>query len=109
MPSIQAQVTEELKKDNNLTCKDIQAIFPDIPENTIKSCYRRATKNATKSATDAHITMDQMEKLIVSRLRRKPTLPDLKLAVDFLKIKQQDHSELEEIDLDKFYKKAMMD
>ena len=107
MKSIQSQVNEELKKDCNLTYNDMAKIFSDIPINTIKSCYRRSKKNADKIATDAHISMEQMEKLIMNRLKTKPSLPELKLAVDFLKIKQQDHSELQEIDLEIFYKKAM--
>jgi len=111
MPSLQSQVTEELKNDNNLTLSDTYALFSDHSPDYIKVCYYRAKKNRTKTDTrdTKHISMEQMEKLIMQRLKHKPTLPELKLAVDFLKIKQQDHSELEEIDLEQFYKKAMMD
>ena len=108
MKSIQSQVNEELKKDCNLTLNAVTKLFPDINYKTISSCYRRCKKSAEKSAVDAeHISMEQMEKLIMNRLKTKPSLPELKLAVDFLKIKQQDHSELQEIDLEIFYKKAM--
>ena len=109
MASLQSLVTEQLKINNNLTLKELQAIFPDRPINTIRSCYRRSKVNATKDASGASnkITMEKMENMIMSRLNKKPSLPDLKLAVDFLKIKSQDHSELQEIDLDIFYKKAM--
>ncbi len=48
--------------------------------------------------------MDMVEKLII---QGKTPVPVLRVMTDFLKIKSQDHSELQEIDLDIFYKKAM--
>lgn len=78
--------------------------FSDNNSNTIRSAYNRAKADAPPDAKNAKITMDGVEKLIVAG--RTP-IPLLRVMVDFMKIKQQDHSELEEIDLDIFYKKAM--
>ena len=108
--SLQSQVTKIYKELNNPTLKEVVASFPDVSRNTIKSCYYRSKKVATADASVAYsdsITMEKMEKLLVKQLKKKPDVATLRLMVDFLKLKSQDHSELQEIDLDIFYKKAM--
>ena len=106
MTSIQSQVTEILVGNPGLTLTAIKEKLSDYNPNTIRSCFNRAKANASDDAKDAKITMDMVEKLIVAG---KTPVPSLRVMVDFLKIKQQDHSELEEIDLELFYKKAMED
>ena len=106
MVSIQSQVTEILVDNPELTLNEVKKEFSDCNPNTIRSCFNRARTNAPNDAKNAKITMDMVEKLIVAG---KTPVPSLRVMVDFLKIKQQDHSELEEIDLELFYKKAMED
>ena len=111
MVSIQSQVSNYIKKNPRATLKNIYHDFDTLNRNTIKSAFNRAMKDAPKyaidaSSGDAKITMDMVEKLIVAG---KTPVPSLRVMVDFLKIKQQDHSELEEIDLELFYKKALED
>ncbi len=106
MKSIQSQVTKFVEENPSVSLAKTLYNFDNLKPNTIKSAYCRAQKNATIDATNAtsKITMDGVEKLIVAG---KTPIPLLRVMVDFMKIKQQDHSELEEIDLELFYKKAM--
>ena len=104
MVSIQKQVTKKLLDDTEMTLEGMLKAFSDTNSNTIRSAYNRAKSNAPGDAKGAKITMDMVEKLIVGK---KTAIPLLRVMVDFLKIKSQDHSELEEIDLEIFYKKAM--
>jgi len=106
MVSIQSQVSDLLSESKDITLSEIIKEFSDCNANTIRSCFNRAKANASGDAKDAKITMDMVEKLIVAG---KTPVPSLRVMVDFLKIKQQDHSELEEIDLELFYKKALED
>lgn len=112
MVSIQKQVSEVLENNENLTLDEVREKFLDTNPDTIKSAFYRAKKVSKGNgtiATGSKITMEMVESLLVNQLKKKKDTPTLRLMVDFLKIKQQDHSELEEIDLDKFYKKAMED
>ena len=105
--SIQSQVTKKYEELNNPTYDTIKRFFGDVNESTLKSAYRRCKKNATNNASDAYsdrITMDKLERLII---QGKTPIPLLRVMTDFLKVKSQDHSELEEIDMELFYKKAM--
>ena len=103
--SIQSQVTKKYQELNNPTLKDLRKSLPDLSPEQVKTCYYRAKKVANKNATgDTRITMDMVEKLIV---KGKTSIPLLRVMTDFLKVKSQDHSELQEIDLTIFYKKAM--
>ena len=107
--SIQAQVTKYVVDHDNCTLDDVKKEFSDYNSKTLSSAFRRATKDAGITASSAKINMDMVEKLLMKELRKKPGPQILRLIIDFLKIKSQDHSELEEIDLNKFYKKAMED
>ena len=114
MPSIQSQVSKLLTNEPGLSLKDIGILIPKAKPSTLNSCYTRHKNNAKDNAldalnTDPTISMDLMEKLLMKQLKKKPDIPTLRLMVDFLKLKSQDHSELQEIDLEIFYKKAMMD
>ena len=105
--SIQSQVTQKYKELNNPTLKEMRECLPDINPIAIKTCYYRAKKVSNKSETnDTRITMDMVEKLII---KGKTSVPILRVMTDFLKVKSQDHSELQEIDMTLFYKKAMED
>ena len=64
-------------------------------------------KNPFIPGENIKITMENAEDLIMNELSKNPTVPVLRLMVDFLKIKQLDKSELEEIDLEIFYKKSL--
>ena len=103
--SIQSQVSKLLTNDPTLTKKELQKLLPDVKLKTLHSCFNRHKKPAVISADDAsRITMDMVEKLII---KGKTPIPLLRVMTDFLKVKSQDHSELEEIDMELFYKKAM--
>ena len=111
--SIQSQVTKYLTKYPDNNCKQTQNYFCEISPGYIKKLFyknKRVTKKVTQKVTelpnidDTRITMDMVEKLIV---KGKTSIPLLRVMTDFLKVKSQDHSELQEIDLDIFYKKAM--
>jgi len=109
--SIQSQVSKTLTNEPTLTLKEMINLYPDKSVGTITSSYYRSKKlasNNTKLASDGdnRITMDMVEQLII---RGKTPVPVLRVMTDFLKVKSQDHSELEEIDLEIFYKKAMED
>ena len=111
MPSLQSQVTQLLVDDNTLTIRDMYECFPNNPQSSIRSAYRRGLKVASSDASNGSsgekITMEKMEGLLIKQLKKKADVATLRLMVDFLKIKQQDQSELQEIDLGMFYKKAM--
>ena len=64
-------------------------------------------KTPLKTITNIKITMENAEDLIMDELSNNPSVAALRLMVEFLKIKQQDQSELQEIDLDIFYKKSL--
>ena len=113
--SIQSQVTLYLKKYPDNSCKQTQRYFDDTSPGYIKKLYyqhRKVTNKVTPKVTELpeinndRITMDLVENLIIEG---KTPVPILRVMTDFLKIKSQDHSELEEIDLSIFYKKAMED
>ena len=108
--SIQSQVNETLTIKPELELDQLQILFPKINTNTLRSAYNRFKKKEIMRTDDAHdasrITMDMVEKLIIAG---KTPIPLLRVMTDFLKVKSQDHSELQEIDLEKFYQKAMMD
>ena len=106
--SIQSQVSKFVKNNTGVSLAKTKRHFKDLNENTIKSCYNRCTKDANKYAPDAYnatdlknITLEKIEKLIITG---KTPIPVLRVMLDLLKVKQQDQSELKEIDLDKFYK-----
>lgn len=84
------------KKSNNYVENEVKSEFHDQDNNS-------GTKIKKK------INMDNVEELILKQLDKSPGVPVLRLVVDFLKLKSQDHSELKEIDLDKFYKIAIDD
>ena len=111
MTSIQSQVSKLLENTPTLTLKQLQDKLPKVKPSTLNSCLTRHRNNAKENALDAltseTITVDRMEKLLIKQLKRKPDISTLRLMVDFLKLKQQDQSELQEIDLSIFYKKAM--
>ena len=88
--------TYKNKKSNNYTENEVKSEFHDQDNNS-------GTKIKKK------INMDNVEELILKQLDKSPGVPVLRLVVDFLKLKSQDHSELKEIDLDKFYKIAIDD
>jgi hypothetical protein len=109
--TLQAEVSKFLENNTNAKLKDLENKFPNRSKSSLKSCFYRSKKVATEMQQDAtydksKITMDQVEKLII---KGKTPVPLLRVMTDFLKIKQQDHSELQEVDLTKFYKKAMED
>ena len=111
--SIQSQVNQTLTIKPGIKLKELQLLYPGVKTSSLKSCYYRAKsynkKAATNNATDAYsdrITMDMVENLIIEG---KTPVPILRVMTDFLKVKSQDHSELQEIDLSIFYKKAMED
>jgi hypothetical protein len=110
--SIQSQVSDLLTITPGLTKKGLKELLPDINPKTIDSCYNRhikSAKNNAEYAADAlnkRITMDLVEQLII---QGNTPVPILRVMTDFLKVKSQDQSELQEIDLDIFYKKAMED
>lgn len=107
--SIQSQVSKLLENEPTLTLKDTQDKFPKLKPGSVKTAYYRHKKESELPETSETITMDRMEKLLIKLLKKKPDVSTLRLMVDFLKIKQQDQSELQEIDMSIFYKKAMMD
>ena len=108
--SIQSQVTKKYQELNNPTLKELRESLPDLTPDQVKTCYYRVKKVSQEIDTnDPKISMGMMEKLLMKQLKRKPDIPTLRLMVDFLKLKSQDHSELQEIDLEMFYQKAMMD
>ena len=57
-----------------------------------------------KKNVEKKITMELLEPLIVKKLKHNPTNQDLKLAIEILKLKQQDTGLMDEIDLEKFIK-----
>lgn len=110
MVSIQKQVSKVLQDNENITLSSMYEKFSHVASGTIKSAFYRAKKEAKDNANIASgskITMENMESLLVKQLKKKPDIPTLRLMVDFLKIKQQDQSELKEIDLSIFYKKSL--
>jgi len=111
--TIQSQVSVYLKKNTDAKLKDLEHNFPKINKKSLNSCYYRykstANNTAVTAVTNGKITMENMEALLVKQLKKKSDVNTLRLMVDFLKIKQQDKSELKEIDLEIFYKKAMED
>ena len=114
--SIQTQVSKFIKKNPHASIKATLREFDNLNPKTIRSAYSRVHLTAESSAeieyTDAStgkINMEMTEALLMAKLKRNPDTATLRLIMDFLKIKQQDHSELEEIDLSIFYKKAMED
>ena len=105
--SIQSQVTKRYQELENPTLKDMRLEFPELDPTQVKTAYYRAKKVSNNNDTDdTRITMDLVEKLII---KGKTPVPVLRVMTDFLKVKSQDHSELQEIDLSIFYKKAMED
>ena len=110
--SLQSQVNEALTIKPGLTLKKLHQLYPEANTNTLRSAYNRFLKkrnSCTFDASDAYsdrITMDLVENLII---KGKTPIPLLRVMTDFLKVKSQDHSELQEIDLSIFYKKAMED
>ena len=112
MVSLQKQVSEKYQTIENLTLDGMKKEFPLINPDTIKTCFYRARKVSKKNETNVSgntINMEMVEGLLMKQLAKKPDVGVLRLMVDFLKIKSQDHSELEEIDLSIFMKKAMED
>ena len=112
MISIQKQVSEKYQTLENKTLDAMKKEFPNTNPDTIKTCFYRARKVSNKietNETNATINMEMVEGLLMKQLKKKPDVSVLRLMVDFLKIKSQDHSELEEIDLSIFMKKAMED
>ena len=103
--SLASQVLKELEKNPSITVDILQDLFLDRDRDVLKTTLNRAKKKQNKNVPDVlgnkTITMELVEKEIMSG---KIPIPLLRLKVDFLKIKQQDQSELKEIDLDKFYK-----
>ena len=106
MVSIQSQVSKTLTKEPGLSLKEMLELYPNKAVGTITSSYYRSKKlaNNDDNLASDRITMDMVEKLIISG---KTPIPLLRVMTDFLKVKSQDHSELEEIDMELFYKKAM--
>jgi len=108
--TIQSKVSKTLTNEPTLTLKEMLKLYPNKAVGTITSSYYRSKKLASNNAKlasdvdDSRITMDLVENLII---RGKTPIPLLRVMTDFLKVKSQDHSELEEIDLSIFYKKAM--
>lgn len=107
--SIQSQVSLYLKNNIDAKLRDLERQFPKNKRSTLNSCLTRFKNIAKNNALDAlndpgRITMDMVEQLII---RGKTPIPLLRVMTDFLKVKSQDHSELQEIDLSIFYKKAM--
>jgi len=112
MISIQKQVSEVMQNNENITLPELKKRFGDVNPNTIRSAFNRAKASAIGDANDASnatINMEMVEGLLMKQLKKKPDVSVLRLMVDFLKIKSQDHSEMEEIDLSIFMKKAMDD
>ena len=111
--SIQSQVLKYQTKYPRNNCKQTQNYFCEISPGYIKKLFyknKRDTKKVTEKVTelpnidDTRITMDMVENLII---QGNTPVPVLRVMTDFLKVKSQDHSELQEIDLSIFYKKAM--
>ena len=95
-------IAEHIAENPEHKLPDVKKQFPDIDAIQLKNAfYRVVGKNRKKPK---RITMDYVEKLI---LDGRMDTGKIRVMVDFLKIKQQDHSELQEIDLTLFYKKAM--
>ena len=108
--SLASQVLKELEKNPSITVDILQDLFLDRDRDVLKTTLNRAKKKQNKNVSNVSgnkINMEMTEALLMKQLKKKPDNMILRLIMDFLKIKQQDQSELKEIDLEKFYKIGM--
>ena len=108
--TLKKRIKEMFEADPELSIYDLEKKFPDRNFEYLRRCLsniKKEERGLGKPKKITKITMEILEPLIARRLEHNPNNADLKLAVEVLKIKQQDTGLMQDIDLEKFYKKGM--
>jgi len=112
MVSIQSTVIALYRENNRLSVSDLRNIFPKAADSTLNGALSVA-RNAflgdpKKEKVFTKITEEVIEQIIVDKLNgklRDVANGDVKLAVDFLKLKRTDAGLENKLDPEKFLKR----
>ena len=106
-----------IEENNEISNISLYKTFPDINRKTIMNRAREVRLNLgiekpydpkIKTPDDKKIiTLQLLEPIIYKKIMHNPTNQDLKLAVDIIKIKAMEQGMQDDIDIDKFVKKAL--
>ena len=111
MTSVQTSVIALYRKNPLITVDDLKKIFSNSADSYLRSALSTARKGFTEfSKNDKNfekITEDEIEKVIIERLNKSLDNSNIRLAIDFLKIKRSESGLEDELDIEQYLKKVV--
>ena len=108
MTSLYNSIYNILLQDNNISNADLIAMFTNEDPQVIRvraSEARKALRNITEGISN--ITIESIEPIIIKLINKNPNTNNIKLAMDLIKAKIADRGMDDDIDIDRFVKKAL--
>ena len=113
MVGIYVTVNEIYKENTKITFSELRDKFPNYKASTLKSALstaRRYSKDlSNKSTIITQITEEEIERIIIEKLNKTYDNANIRLAIDFLKIKQADSGLDNDLDIEQFIKMVQRD
>lgn len=112
MVSLRASVIALYKENNKITINDLKKIFVDADEKTLGEYLSVVRKTLDGFVDDKNkiknfskITESEIEKVIIEKLNQSLDNANIRLAIDFLKIKRSEAGLDDDLDIEKYLKK----
>ena len=110
MVSIQSSVIALYRENRELTLFNLKELFPKAASSSLSNALSVARSAFRGYAGEykifTKITEEEIEKLIINKLNKSSDNSNVRLAIDFLKIKQGSSGLEVDLDIKKFLKKV---
>lgn len=107
MVSLTSQVRLAYDNDNDITLLDLKNIFPKENEKSLSNRLRELqNKTDNPDIIIGKVNLDGIEPLILKALNKTPNGFNIKLALDFIRLKQSTEGLQDDIDIEQYLKKV---
>ena len=108
MVSLRPQVFLAYDINNEISHKSLCDKFPNANEKTLLG-YLSEARSPTRARREnnlKHIDLDAIESRIVAIINKSPNAQNMKLALDFIRLKQSTEGLQDDIDIEQYLKKV---
>jgi len=107
--ALRPQVIQEYDINNEITHRMLCDMFPNANEKTLLG-YLSEARNPNRKIRDQpvkKIDLDQIESRIIAIINKQPSAANMKLALDFIRLKQSTEGLQDEIDIEQYLVKTL--
>ena len=107
MVSLRSLVFSEYRRDNEITHDSLAILWDKENPETIKRYLTEARSlNLQEDKKISKISLDAIEPMVVDAVNKAPNTSNIKLALDFIRLKQSTEGLQDDIDIEHYLKKV---